>query len=164
MEGSRSTPKGDTMPRRMIISKNKIWSRRADNYAKNYQMHCFLLDAYDDETRTRVLNVINQCLPASLDIFGGLDIDMHRAALNKLEQQYGYFKDFGREIFASWLWTKNGWNDYVHKFNNLPHPSGDYEARYNRETDTIEYIPLEKYGKPVDNSRTTTVQLPYKSG
>lgn len=156
-----SMAKGEIMPRKVTLKKDQIWKNRADNYARYYEAHSVAM-RLPDGTRQNFHDELS-ILEMKLDINGALDETVNKGKVSK-----GQFAlrlsnlpetlttlDF----LAPWVWSKDDWNKYVQLFNALEDPTTDYEMKYSARTDTISYVPIEKYQNPVDKSRTSRVQL-----
>lgn len=145
------------MPRKVIIRKQEIWKRRQDNYSRYFSMHLLAIRQPPQLAQT-IANATSDF--TDLDLFGHLDTDKYRNALvilrNRIDlSQFDNPAFQGEDMFNPWIWSKDRWPQYVASFNALPDPSTDYEMKYNRETDTIHYVPLQ--------TRTSDVQVEYNS-
>ena len=133
------------MPRKVIVSKESIWSRRAENYARYFEAHNLAMQM-PAEIQRNMHNIVSN-VDTTLNIFGELDWERNKGRIDKA--------DFTKRIrslpehlttldfLAPWVWSKDDWNAYVHNFNALEEPTTDFEMKYSAPTDRITYEPIE---------------------
>jgi len=156
------------MPRRIVISKEKVYQRRADSWAFHYANRGLVKQISSAVDAHRIISIISRYVPAPvLRVDGNLlegretfrGVSEAASVLNWSEAQ--------RKIICVWYWSEVYWMEYVHAFQNLPDVEEDYYILHDKIIDAIQLAPMSSKPKqgsakaeriPVDKWGTTRAQ------
>ena len=154
------------MPRRIVVKRDEIYKRRSHAWERYYKLRELARQmtsaGWDGGAIAAALKRYDEYTP-ELEIDGRL-LDTPLEARRKYEHELlSRFRLSDRELLCPWLWTEQGWMEFVRQFNALPEPAEDYYLRYEpMPLDRLRLVPMSS--KPKQGAGTTAVQkaqVPY---
>lgn len=146
------------MGRRIVISKNEIYKKRAQSWEYHYSNRGLVKQISLSLDAQKIINTIVRYVPApQLRVDGclleGMDtlkgIHEAAAALRWTTAQ--------SKIICVWYWSEVYWMQFVHEFQNLPEVTEDYYLIYDAKKDAVQLAPMSS--KPKQGS-IKAVEIP----
>lgn len=156
------------MGRRIVVSKNEIYKRRARSWEYHYSNRGLVKQIALSLDAQKIINTIVRCVPEpKLRVDGclieGIDtLSGTHEAVASLRWTTAQSK-----ILCVWYWSEVYWMQFVHEFQNLPDVTEDYYMVYDEKEDAIQLAPMSSkpkqgsikaVGFPVDKWGTTRAQ------
>jgi hypothetical protein len=143
------------MPRRLIVKKNEIYVERAAVWEYRYRCRQTAKAMIDNGWgATRIIEVLERAPVPHLAIDASL-LDAppaDRVSPMELMRDLAWPVDY-RELLCVWYWSEAHWMLFVHEFQSLPEPVGDYYYLYDGEMDTFHLVPMASKAKKPSTSQ-----------
>lgn len=147
------------MPRRAIITKAKIFKRRAVAWEWHYRNRQTVRTASANMDTTKVAQILSRTIPPPVMRIDGT-LTEGIATLKGVQRAIEELRlnHTQRDLLCSWYWSQAGWDDFVNQFQSLPEPTEDYYLTYEPESDAILIVPISQR-EPNANKGTKKVHL-----
>lgn len=151
------------MARKLIVTKEKIYLRRADHWQEHYKRREMARAIMQSGFSPRVmLSRLYMDLPApALDVDG----DFLQMAFDDRRKMGMVALTYGRlpsDLLCRWYWSPEAWQEFVRAFQALPDIFEDYYYTFDKATDRVwlAAVSTARRGrravdKPVDNKGTS---------